>query len=280
MKICAHTIFKNEERYLWFGVMSVIEHVDRVMLWDTGSTDMSREIAQEILRLYPNKVDYREFKNIDSMGYTKLRIKLLNETSEDWFMVLDGDEVWWEDKIAETVKIIRQHGNKLDAIVTKYKNLVGDIFHYQDDSVSKYKIDGETGFVTIRAMNRKIPGLYADKPHGQFGYYDKDNVLIQDRSKERRYKVDGDSYMHFTNLIRSKSLIKDMEVVKRKGKFKVELGTEFALDYFYPEVFFRKRPEIVPNPWVRQNKKYVIRAKIITPIKQIKRRIFPGGVGY
>jgi len=280
MKICAHTLFKNEERYLWFSVMSVIEHVDRLMLWDTGSTDKSREIAKEILKRYPQKIDYREFKNIDAMGYTKLRIKLLNETHEDWFMVLDGDEVWWEDKIRESIEIIKKNGSNFDSIVVYYKNLVGDIFHYQDESVSKYVIDGEHGFVTIRMMNRKIPGLYCNKEHGQFGYYDKDNELIQDRSSDRRVGITQDSYMHFTNLIRSGDLEHDYEVVKRKGKYKIELGKEFALDYYYPEVFFKDRPEIVPNPWVKFDNRFKLKAKIITPIKKIKRKVLAGGVGY
>ena len=47
-KIWAHTLVKNEERFIWFSVMSVIVNVDKVLIWDTGSTDDTVKIIQKI----------------------------------------------------------------------------------------------------------------------------------------------------------------------------------------------------------------------------------------
>jgi hypothetical protein len=48
LKITAHTLVKNEARFVWYSVMSVIEHVDKILLWDTGSTDGTKEILKKI----------------------------------------------------------------------------------------------------------------------------------------------------------------------------------------------------------------------------------------
>src|SRR3989344_3752116 len=104
MKIWAHTLVKNEERYIWYAVMSVIDYVDRILIWDTGSTDKTFEIVEEIKKLYPDKVDFREVGNVDINQFTIIRNKMLDRTNSDWFMILDGAEVWWKGSISEIVK--------------------------------------------------------------------------------------------------------------------------------------------------------------------------------
>ena len=56
----AHTMVKNEARWLWYSVNSVIDHVDKLLLWDTGSTDGSIEIEKELVRKYPNKIVFKQ----------------------------------------------------------------------------------------------------------------------------------------------------------------------------------------------------------------------------
>lgn len=46
--IWAHTIVKNEERFIWYSVMSVINHVDKILIWDTGSTKTIEKHGNEI----------------------------------------------------------------------------------------------------------------------------------------------------------------------------------------------------------------------------------------
>lgn len=55
MKICVHTLVRNEEKYVWYAVMSVINHVDEVMLWDMKSTDNTYEILKEIKKAISSK---------------------------------------------------------------------------------------------------------------------------------------------------------------------------------------------------------------------------------
>lgn len=51
--ITVHTLVKNEERYLWFAVTSVIDYVDKMLLWDTGSTDRTIQLIKELKKRYP-----------------------------------------------------------------------------------------------------------------------------------------------------------------------------------------------------------------------------------
>ena len=56
MTIYAHTLVKNEARWLWFSVTSVINYIDKLLLWDTGSTDGTLEVVEELKKKYPGRM--------------------------------------------------------------------------------------------------------------------------------------------------------------------------------------------------------------------------------
>ncbi len=277
MRIWVHTLVKNEERYIWYSVMSVIEFIDRILIWDTGSSDNTTAIIKEIQKLYPKKVDFSEVGEVDEEKFTEIRQKMLDETKSDWFMILDGDEVWWEDAIKKHLEIIQKRGKELDSIVSRYFNVVGDIYHYQEEIAGRYRLDNQLGHLNIRFVNRWIEGLCFKKPHGQQGLYDVKGNLIQDRNKNKRIFIDDPSYLHFTNLVRSSSIEEDWKVPKREIKFKYDLGISFPLDFYYPEVFFKPRPKIVPSPWFNRTKGYALKAAFLRPFQIFRRRVFKYG---
>ena len=49
MKIWAHTLVMNEDRFIWYAVMSVIDYVDKILIFDTGSTDGTVRIIKGIV---------------------------------------------------------------------------------------------------------------------------------------------------------------------------------------------------------------------------------------
>jgi len=73
-----------------------------------------------------------------------------------------------------------------------------------------------------------------------------------------------EKYLHASFLTRSS---KDLK------KIKYEIGEIFPKDFYYPEVFFKPRPDIVPSPWKSMDLKYKFRAFIETPFKKLKRRL-------
>ena len=280
MTITAHTLVKNEARYVWYAVMSVIDHIDKVLLWDTGSTDGTLEIIKEILKTpqAKGKVNFKKVDNVTSETFPKVRQEMLNETKTDWILMVDGDEVWWKDSIRNVCEVIKSDGSSLESLVVPTINLVGDIYNYQDPSSGQYHLAGKTGHLNLRGVNRKIPGLHSWGPHGQWGWVDHKNRMIQYRDPQKIVFVDA-PYLHATNVPRAGSFDKEHDVPKRAMKRKYELGIPFPLDFYYPEVFFRPRPEIVPSPWEKVNAEFKFRAALETPFRRIKRR-FIKKVGY
>lgn len=279
MTITAHTLVKNEARFVWYSVMSVLNHVDKILLWDTGSTDGTVNILKEIKKVGGGKVDLREVGNVTAETFTKVRQDMLDATNTNWFIVVDGDEIWWEGTIQHLLLEINDKGKVIESIVVPTINLVGDIYHYQEVAAGQYNLAGRTGHLNLRAINKNIPGLHSYGPHGQWGWVDGENRMIQDRGQKKVVYIDA-PYLHATHLVRSADISHEQNVPKRQIKRKYELGIPFPLDFFYPEVFFRPRPDIVQNVWENMDNTFRTHAMLQTPLRKIKRRVFPGKVGY
>lgn len=279
MQIWAHTLVKNESRWLWYSVASVVNHVDKVLLWDTGSTDGTLEVINNLSRAFPNKI-LVENKTINTPSdFTQVRQQMLDKTKADWFLMIDGDEIWWDEHITKLVDFIQKNGSKYESVVVPTINLVGDVFHYQEDAAGMYNLAGKVGHYNLRAINTKISGLHSQGVHGVWGWADESNKMIQERDPEKIKFLDI-PYMHATNLRRADLGANDAKVIKRKNKFRYELGIEFPKDYFYPEVFFRKTVGGLVSPWGRIDNKFKIRAGFETPLRQVKRRLIKNKVGY
>jgi glycosyltransferase involved in cell wall biosynthesis len=279
MEVWAHTLVKNEARWLWYSVSSVVDHVDKVLLWDTGSTDGSYEVEKELERRYPGKIILKQRNQKTVEDFTKVRQEMLDATKSDWFLMLDGDEIWWEGTIRHLLSEIHKNGNSIESIIVPTINLVGDIFHFQEKSAGRYRFGNRVGHYNLRAINRNILGLHSQGIHGVWGWADGNGTMIQERDPKKVRFVDV-PYLHATFLERSSSLEADSQVVKRSKKLKYELGESFPKDYYYPEVFFKDRPEFILNPWEAMSTQFKLRSFFETPLKKIKRKLWQGKVGY
>ena len=105
MKIVAHCLVKNEENWIWYSLMSILDYVDEIMVWDTGSTDKT-----EIIKSIKNsKIKFKQVIQNNVFEFTKLRNEMLDETKTDWLMILDGDEIWPQQTIKNTTKLIKSN---------------------------------------------------------------------------------------------------------------------------------------------------------------------------
>lgn len=257
--ITAQVLVANEENWIWFALNSVLPHVDQVLVWDTGSTDKTVEIIKSISS---SKIKFFQKGLVDSRRHSQLRQHMLEQTDTDWFLILDGDEIWWQSSIVKVIKTIRENPHK-SAVISPFYNAVGDIFHYQNPSRSSYQIHQYRGSYTIRAINRKLSGLYLTNPHGRQEYRTED-IPLQKLSADKLLFVDA-PYLHVTHLRRSNS---DVQTLKRGFKFKYELGS--PADTFPPEVFYFPRPSLIPNPFLSRSMGYSCLAAVAEPIRQLK----------
>jgi glycosyltransferase involved in cell wall biosynthesis len=278
MEIWAHTMVKNEAQWLWYSVSSIVDYIDKILLWDTGSTDQTLEIISELSKKYPGKIEFKERKIADIKDFTKSRQEMLDQTKSDWFLMLDGDEIWWDDSINKVINSIKAQGNEFESVVVPTVNVVGDIFHYQDNGSGRYKFGNKVGHFNLRAINTKIPGLHSQGGHGVWGWADKNGKMIQERNPEKTKFVEA-PYLH-TSFLQRSGEEKDKDVIKRNKKRKHEIGISFPKDYFYPEVFFRQKPEFVESPWNIMKTSFRTRSFFETPLRKIKRKIWWGKPGY
>jgi hypothetical protein len=276
MKIWAHTVFKNEERWLWYSVTSIIDHVDKVLLWDTGSTDRSWEIATLLKKKYGEKIDLRQYGEVTLETFPKLRQAMLDTTKCDWFLVVDADEIWWEQSIKTLVSEIEKVYDKTESIIVSNYNLVGDIYHYFSEDAGKYRFGNLVGNYALRAIKRNIRGLCSEGKHGVWGWSDGEKQ-VQDRNT---FKFVDVSYLHTTFLPRGENRKFDLRVPKRARKLKYEIGEEFPKDFYYPEAFFKEKPDFIPSPWSPMSINYKLKAMIQTPLKKFRRRFKNEKVGY
>lgn len=260
--IWTNTIVHNEENFIWFAIMSVVDYVDKVLVWDTGSTDKTVEIIRGIRKIKGDKVDFREIGEVGEKDFPKVRQEMLERSNCDWILVLDGDEIWWENSIKKVLDKIQKEGGKVEGIVVPMIVPVGDIYHLQEEKAGKYNLAGRIGHLSLRAINKKIPGLHVDWPYGKESYLDVNNLPVQ----ERKNIIFLDApYLHVTHLKRSSQK-------RRYNKFKYEIGKPASFDFKFPEVFLLPYPKIIPSPWTKISGMTLFKSKLLTPFRQFKRR--------
>lgn len=261
--IWGNCIVKNEDKFLWFALTSVVDYLDKLLVWDTGSSDATVEIIKLVQKQKPNKIEFKQFGTKGAKGITNLRQKMLSQTKSDWILILDGDEVWWKNSISKIISVIEKQGDNLYAIVTPVINLVGDIYHYQEEKAGEYMFLGRKGHFNLRAISKNTPGLHVKNDYPLEAFCEVSGKPIQEIAD--KIKIIDAPYLHFTHLQRS--------TVAINKKLKYELGIPFPKNFKYPEVFYEKYPDFILSPWVRRSKNYTLRAFVETPFKRLKRRI-------
>ncbi len=244
--ITAHCLIRNEENWIWYAINSIIDYVDTILVFDTGSTDRTVEIVKSIKS---PKIIFEEKGIVDKKQYTTLRQEMLDRTDTQWFLILDGDEVWPKATIEELVVAMNNSPKEKDAVVVGQWVCMGDIFHYSKplERYEHSQYPGMKGFRLPRAI-RKIKGLHGIGLYGFESYADKNGLNISYWDMKRLIFIKN-KFFHMTLLPRSSSRKKDREVMMRSQKTFFYKGASFPKKLKYPEVFYRKHPTIVPSPW-------------------------------
>lgn len=245
--ITAHCLIRNEQNWIWYAINSVIDYVDQIFVFDTGSTDKTAAIIKSIKN---PKIIFEEKGIVDKKHFTQLRAEMLERTTTPWFLILDGDEIWPEATITELVETIKNAPREKDTVVVGQWVCMGDVYHYSKELATctmPITPSHLRGFRLSRAL-RKIPGLHCIGNYGYESYADKNKVNVSDWEITRKLFL-SNKLFHMTFLPRSSSRSKDREVMMRGPKTHFVKGKAFPSDMYYPEVFNRERPLYVPSPW-------------------------------
>lgn len=263
-KIIVHCLVKNEENFIWYAINSVLPFVDKIMVWDTGSTDKTVEI---IKTFHSPKIEFEKHSVTSREAMGSIRQDMLDKTGKDfdWLLILDGDEIWPRGSFQKVIAHISKNVRTQAVFVNTY-NLVGDIYHKMSESGGRYKIKDKKGHLGLRFLNlNEISGLHADLPYGKEGYYAGDGTPVQSLP---RVSYVNTYYFHATHLARS---TKNTDVLDRSLKYKYSLGKIINKSEI-PEVFSQKHPLKTINPHTKRTLLYVIIALVQDLYRKVSKR--------
>ena len=258
-------VVKNDDRFVWYAISSVIPYVDKFLIFDTGSSDNTVSIIQSFKN---KKIKFEQKKGVTAEKLIDLRNEQVKKSKTEWIWIVDGDEVYPKKTVKSILKIINGQKNHLGIIVHRY-DLLGDIYHYQDEKVGAYDQFGRKGHYVLRLVDRRmITGLQVKGEYPNEYYANKSGQSIKTLGKNKFVFVKARIF-HAMYLQRS-SIIKPKNILNRK-KLRIELGKPIPQNEL-AEIFFKKRPVTVPDVAKRINWQYKLLAGITTPIKKLKRK--------
>ncbi len=165
-------IVKNESSTLERCLNSVKNHVDEIIIVDTGSTDDTRDIAKK----YTDKL--YDFKWIDD--FSKARNFALSKATKEWILILDADEVIAEKDILEINEIIKSNNfDALKLIQRNYSNIPTKI-RWQPLIEKIPESKGYIGYgenPIIRVIKNNLGIKYTGAVHEVLDYSIKENDL-------------------------------------------------------------------------------------------------------
>lgn len=257
-------IVKNEDQWVWFALHSIMPYVDMILVTDTGSSDKTQEIVRA---LASPKIHFRQTNVQTPSEITAERMRQLRATQTDWIWIVDGDEIYPRETVKECLAAIKT--NVYEGIVVRRYDLLGDIYHRQRESVGSYQMLGQTGHFVTRFVNQaKITGLHYAGDYPREGWYDKAGKSIHERDGSTWYITQ--EYLYHAMYLKRSSLGGNLPMFNR-GKYKIETG--MTIKRSIPSVFSLARPANVPDPLKRRAKTYEAIATIVTPLKNLKRRL-------
>lgn len=269
--LTVHCVVKNEEKWIWYAINSILNIAQKVLVYDTGSVDRTVEIIKAIKS---KKIIFEEKGQVDAKELVKLREEQLRKTKTKWFLILDGDEIWTKKAKKELMSKLKNARSKDWAVVIKAWNFVGDTYHIHPESINynwTYAPKSWQGWANLRVVSTQIPGLGIKGEYPLEYYHDKTGKPIQNYGTKHLILLKN-RYFHTTYLQRSSSRKQDKNVLNRANKWKLELGYRLPKGTKYPEVFYQKRPSIVSPPFYRRSTVETLVSAPISPIKSLRRK--------
>jgi len=257
-ELTVHCLVKNEEKWIWFALSSILDIAKEVLIFDTGSTDDT----VKIIKTFKNKkIIFEQKGESNAKKIVELRKQQLARTKTQWFLILDGDEIWPTGTKKELIEAIGSAKKDDWAVVIRAWNLVGDIYHYHPESKNyhwPFAPINYKGWANLRVIRRDTPGLRIRGTYPLEAYVDRENIPIQNYGAKHLIFLKN-RYFHTTYLQRSSTRKQDNFILNRNKKNKHEIGYSFPKDFKYPEVFYAHKPDFVDPPFRKRGFKETLK---------------------
>lgn len=261
--ISGHMIVKNEDKWVWYAISSILPYVDELLITDTGSTDHTLDLIRSFRS---KKISLTQITASTPAQVTSAREAQLSNSRYPWIWIIDADEIYPSKTAKECLALTQS--SRYEGILVRRYDLLGDIYHRQSESVGTYNLFGHSGHLLIRLVNRAhLPGLHYQGDYPNEGFFDAHNhsILTHDPN---RWALTKHSLYHAMYLRRS-SIGSNLPMFNR-SKYKIDLG--IAIKDTPPEVLKLSDPLSIGHPLSPRSWSYNLAARVITPIKQLKRK--------
>jgi len=119
--ITVHCRVRNEENFVGTAIRSVLPLAERVLVFDTASTDRTLEVIESI---GSPKIEIVRKPACGPIPLTKLRNEMVERTTTEWYMLVDGDEVYPERAVEALDRFMRRVGPNVHRIAINRRHFV------------------------------------------------------------------------------------------------------------------------------------------------------------
>ncbi len=219
--ITVHMMVKNEERFVSSAIEAILPVAQKVIVFDTGSTDSTLE---KIKSLKSRKLEVFEKGLQSPEGLVKLRNEMVGLTKTEWFFVVDGDEIFYFREPAGLLGKLEALPKGIHRVELTLRDFVNDA-----SLVARDRVSGKIWRTHGMRFKGKYPFEYGE-PRGW----------------------DVSQYMEFSSdCLKGEAVCYHMVYFKRSGKDSdVKVGRHWRKMPFPVLPFFGPYPEGFP---IRQN---------------------------
>ncbi|GEM_PF-424110 len=121
-EITAHFRVRNEEKFIRSAILAILPLVKRVLVYDTGSTDRTLEIVSSI---QSKKIEIVQRKFSHKRELRDIRNEMLEQTTTEWSMIVDGDEIYPPEAVRRLGIEIQKIPPAVHRIVIRRLHLAG-----------------------------------------------------------------------------------------------------------------------------------------------------------
>lgn len=201
-------IVKNEEQVLERCLQSCRNVFDEIIIIDTGSTDNTKQIAENFT---PNVFDFKWNDN-----FSQARNFSFSKATCEFIMWLDADDILLPGDAAKLIRLKRALPNNTDAVMMKYnvgfdssgrvtmsyyreriiRNTSGFLW---EDAVHEYiQVSGNIRYTDICVTHKKTHNSHSDR-----------NLLIYNRMLSEGIPFSTRSKLYYARELKDVGLIKD-----------------------------------------------------------------------
>jgi glycosyltransferase involved in cell wall biosynthesis len=165
----------NEEACIAFSIGAIIDHVDELVVVDSGSTDKTVQIVKQVFdsHIKSGKLILVEFGPLPDFDVSKPKnkgIEILREKGCDFILHVDADDIFYDGGAKRLVSI----GRDLGKHITHFTVNQHELYQHQIDTTAPWldRIEHEikSGEYGVFLDMRIPPATFQDRTNGSYGH--------------------------------------------------------------------------------------------------------------